>query len=225
MSSLTVELQRPEPQPVVLDPKHAAILVIDVENEFLRPQGRAYLGERGERTLAPLAALLGQARAAGVPVIYMHSVRDADAQVFRVFDVHQHLLRGTWGAEYCEEIAPHRGEPVVDKTSHDCFNHTELEAVFERLGIIPCDTTVIVVGVALGVCVSAAVLGLSVRDYWAAVPLDCVAAKTEETELLAYQTFRHPAWAYNIALTRSDLIEFRPGIGAPRPAVASASAH
>jgi nicotinamidase-related amidase len=225
MSTRSVELRIPEARPVALDPKHAAVVVVDVENEFLRPEGRAYLGERGERTLAPLAALLGKARAAGVPIVYVHSVRDADADVFRVFDVHQHLLRGTWGAEYCDEIAPRPGEPVVDKTCHDCFNHTELEATLERLGVPPCDSTVIVTGVALGVCVSAAVLGFSVRDYWVAVPMDCVAAKTEEAELIAYQPYLHPAWVYNIALTQSDLIEFRPGLGVPRMAIAAASSH
>src|SRR5437763_10698702 len=101
MSVKSVDLQVPAPRPVTLDPKHAAVVVVDVENEFLRPDGRAYLGERGERTLAPLAALLGKARAAGVPIVYVHSVRDADADVFRVFDVHEHLVRGSWGAEYC----------------------------------------------------------------------------------------------------------------------------
>jgi nicotinamidase-related amidase len=222
MSTRSAELQVPKPGPIALDPKHTAVVVVDVENEFIRPAGRAYLGERGERTLAPLAGLLASARAASVPIVYVHSVRDPDAQVFRVFDVHEHLLRGSWGAEYCEEIAPRPGEPVVDKTSHDCFNHTQLEAVLERLGVPPCDSTIIITGVGLGVCVTAAVLGFSVRDYWVAVPMDCVAARTEESELVAYQPFLHRAWSYNIALTRSDLIEFRPGIGVPRARAAAA---
>lgn len=225
MSSLSVDLRAPEPRPVVLDPRHAAVVVVDVENEFLREEGRAYLGERGERILEPLSALLGRARAARVPVVYVHSVRDVGQRVFRVFKVHEHLLRGSWGAEYCEEIAPRPGEPVVDKTSHDCFNHTELETVLESLGIRPGDSTVVVTGVALGVCVTAAVLGFSVRDYWVSVPMDCVAAKTEEAEIVAYQPFLHPAWAYNVALTRSDLIEFRPGVGAPGTEVATAHAR
>jgi nicotinamidase-related amidase len=225
MSTKTAELQVPEPRSVALDPEHTAIVVVDVENEFMRPAGRAYLGERAERILAPLAALLAKARAAGAPIVYIHSVRDPDAQVFRVFEVHEHLLRGSWGAEYCEEIAPQPGDPVVDKTSHDCFNHTELETVLARLGVPPCDSTVMVTGVGLGVCVLAAVLGFSVRDYWVAVPMDCVAARTEESELVAYQPFLQRAWGYNIALTRSDLIEFSPGIGVPRAQAAAASVH
>jgi hypothetical protein len=75
---------------------------------------------------------------------------------------------------------------------------------------------VIVTGVALGVCVTAAVLGFSVREYWVGVPMDCVASRTEADELPIYQMLQVPGWAYNVALTRSDLIEFRPGLGAPR---------
>src|SRR5262249_9871421 len=158
MATRTVELRVPEPRPVVLDPRHTAVVVVDVEHEFLRPDGRRYMGERAERTLAPLAELLGRARDAGVPVVYVHSVRDADNAEFTVFGLDEHLIRGTWGAEYCAEIAPRPDEPVVDKECHDCFNHTQLEAVLKQLGITPCDHTVIVTGVALDVCVSHAAL-------------------------------------------------------------------
>jgi nicotinamidase-related amidase len=225
MATRTVELAVPEPRPVVLDPRHTAVVVVDVEHEFLRSGGRRYMGERAERTLAPLAELLGRARDAGVPVVYVHSVRDADNAEFTVFGKDEHLMRGTWGAEYCAEIAPREGEPVVDKECHDCFNHTELEAVLKELGITPCDHTVIVTGVALDVCVSHAVLGFSVRDYWVTVPMDCVASRTEDAEVVAYQHFMHSAYEYNIALTRSDLIELRPGVGAPRLAGATAGAR
>ncbi len=223
MAETTVSLPVPEPRALTLDPKHAAVVVVDVENEFMRPSGRRYMGPYAERILAPLAELLGRARAAGVPVVYVHSVREPDNPEFTVFKVDEHLIRGSWGAEYCDEIAPRPGEPVVDKECHDCFNRTQLEATLARLGIHPCEHTVIVTGVAIGLCVSHAVLGFSVRDYWVAVPMDCVAAMTEEAELIAYQPFLHPAWAYNIALTRSDLVEFRPGLGAPRAEVAAAS--
>jgi nicotinamidase-related amidase len=223
MATRTIELQVPEPQPIALDPRHAAVVVVDVENEFMRPEGTRYLGKYAERILGPLASLLAKARAADVPAIYVHSVRDADQPAFTVFKLAHHLMRGTWGAEYCEEIDPQPGEPIVDKTCHDCFNHTELEAVLERLGIRPCETTVIVTGVALGVCVTAAVNGFSVREYWVAVPTDCASAGSEEADLIAYQPFLHRAWAYNVSVTRSDLIEFRPGIGAPHAKLAAAT--
>jgi ureidoacrylate peracid hydrolase len=224
MADVTIRLAAPEPRPMALDPAHAAVVVVDVENEFCSPGGKRYMGERGEAILRPLAGLLDRARAAGVPVIYVHSVREADNPEFTVFHVGEHLMRGSWGAEYCDAIAPQPGEPVVDKECHDCFNHTKLEAVLARLGVRPCGHTVIVTGVALGVCVSHAVLGFSVRDYWVAVPMDCAAASTEAMETVAYQPMLHSAYAYNVAITRSDLIEFRQGIGSGfgRTAVASA---
>jgi ureidoacrylate peracid hydrolase len=223
MGETTISLPVPEPRALTLDPKHAAVVVVDVENEFMRPSGNRYMGRYAERILEPLATLLARAREAGVPIIYVHSVREKNNPEFTVFKVDEHLIRGTWGAEYCEEIAPRPGEPVVDKECHDCFNHTELEAVLQRLGITPCDHTVIVTGVALGVCVTHAVLGFSVRDYWVAVAMDCVSGKSEEAELVSYQPFMHRAYAYNVALTRSDLVEFRPGVGAPQGAEAAAA--
>src|SRR5437868_2298494 len=225
MAEMTVRLEVPEPRPLAVDPAHAAVVVVDVENEFCSEGGKRYMGERGEAILGPLAALLDRARAAGVPVFYVHSVREPDNAEFTVFKVDEHLIRGSWGAEYCAAIAPRPGEPVVDKECHDCFNHTELEAVLARLGILPCEHMVIVTGVALGVCVSHAVLGFSVRDYWVAVPMDCTASRTEDAEVVAYQHFMHSAYEYNIALTRSDLIELRPGVGAPSLAGATAGAR
>ena len=225
MAEVTVRLPVPEPWALTLDPQRTALVVVDVENEFLREGGRRYMGERAERILSPLAALLDRARAAGVPIVYVHSVREPGNPEFTVFKVDEHLLRGSWGAEYCEEIAPQPGEPVIDKQSHDCFNHTELEAVLARLGIRPCEYTVIVTGVALDVCVAHAVLGFSVRDYWVAVPMDCVASRTEEAEIVAYQHFMHRAYAYNVALTCSDLIELRAGAETRSSAAATAAAR
>jgi nicotinamidase-related amidase len=213
---MTVTLPVPEPRALTLDPAHTAVVVVDVENEFIKDGGRRFMGERGEAILAPLAGLLARARAANVPLIYVHSVRDPDNPEFTVFKVGEHLLRGSWGAEYCAEIAPRPGEQIVDNECHDCVRAPDMEQVLARLGIRPCDSTIVVTGVALDVCVSHAALGFSVRDYWVAVPTDCVACKTELAEVIAYQKFMHSAYAYNMTITRSDLISFEAGAGAPR---------
>jgi hypothetical protein len=51
-----------------------------------------------------------------------------------------------------------------------------------------------------------------------------VASRTEEAEVVAYQRFLHSAYAYNMDVTRSDLIEFRPGVGAPTAKRAASAA-
>src|SRR5215217_2717426 len=68
MAKRTVELTVPEPRALTLDPRHTAIVVVDVEHEFLRPEGVRYLGPRAEHILAPMARLLDRARQAEVPI-------------------------------------------------------------------------------------------------------------------------------------------------------------
>ena len=225
MATTAVRLPVPDPRTLTLDPRNVAVLVIDLENEFMRPAGRSYLGARAERILGPAATLLGRARAASVPIVYSLSVREPGDHEFTVFQRGKALLRGTWGAQFCDEIAPEPGEVIVEKRSHDCFNHTAMEATLARLGIRPCTHTVIVVGVGIQICVWCAVRGLSVRDFWAAVPMDCVAGASPDVELVTYQHLMHPAYSYNVALTRSDLIEFRPGVGAPTAELAASAAR
>jgi nicotinamidase-related amidase len=225
MATASVRLPVPEPRALTLDPQHAAVLVIDLENEFMRPEGRSYLGARAECILGPVATLLGRARASSVPIVYSLSVREREDHEFTVFKRAEALIRGSWGAQFCDEIAPQPGDPIVEKRSHDCFNHTEMEATLARLGIRPCTHTVIVVGVGIQICVWCAVRGLSVRDFWAAVPMDCVAGASPDVELVTFQHLMHHAYSYNVALTRSDLIEFRPGVGAPTAEEAVAAAR
>jgi nicotinamidase-related amidase len=121
MADTTVQLRVPEPGPLALDPQHAAVLIVDLENEFMHPHGLSYLGARAERILPNVAALLDQARAVGIPVIYSRSVREPDDAEFTVFKRKRHLLRGSWGAEFSPEIAPLPGDPIVEKRSHDCW--------------------------------------------------------------------------------------------------------
>ena len=53
MTTRTVELRIPEPRPVVLDPTHAAVVVVDVENEFSAAGGPSL--PRGARRAHPSA--------------------------------------------------------------------------------------------------------------------------------------------------------------------------
>ena len=94
MAEVTIQLKAPEPRALALDPAHAAVVVVDVENEFCTEGGRRYMGERGEAILRPLAGLLDRRAGFRVPVIYVHSVREADNPEFTVFHVDEHLMRG-----------------------------------------------------------------------------------------------------------------------------------
>jgi nicotinamidase-related amidase len=97
-----------------------ALLVIDVQRElvdYLPPQRRTEL-------LSTLGATLERARSAGIPVVYVR--HDGGAS---------ELTPGTPGWEIAHEIAPHAGEPIVDKRFPDSFRETNLADVLGGLDV------------------------------------------------------------------------------------------
>ena len=105
MAEVTIQLKAPEPRALALDPK-SALVVVDVENEFIAPGRDTATWASAVRTPGPASRLAGPRACRGRPVIYVHSVREATNPEFTVFNVDEHLMRGSWGAEYCEEIVP-----------------------------------------------------------------------------------------------------------------------
>lgn len=100
--------------------RETALLVVDVQvGQIERPVFRAaeVLGHIGE--------LLGRARAAGAPVVYVrHETPEGElfAPGSRAWEIHP-------------SVAPAAGEPVVAKRAADAFHETELREVLERLGV------------------------------------------------------------------------------------------
>lgn len=204
---MKVELSVAELQAVTLDPRDSALVIVDMQNEYLSPDGKRFLA-RGAAALNALVPLLEQFRSVGSKVIHVQSVRSRDCLEFTVFAQAPKLLENTWGAEIVATLAPRAQEPVVEKNSHDPFNNTTMERVLAASGLRPGRSRIVVTGVATQGCVDCAVTGFSVRDYVVYVPIDCTAAATEELELLGFAHFFGRGYEYNVFPTRSDLIGF-----------------
>jgi nicotinamidase-related amidase len=192
---------------VTIDSANSALVIVDMENEFLKPGGRHYMRGRAERATANLRALLSRFRSNGMNVIYVQSVRATTNSLFTVFGQSPIVIEGTWNAEIVDELKPLAGEPIVRKQSPDCFNHTTMEAVLAALDLTPGRSHIVVAGCSTNGCVDCAVVGFSVRDYRVSVPVDCTAAMTESAELLGYSHFFGLGFEHNVTPTRSDLIQ------------------
>jgi nicotinamidase-related amidase len=201
-----VELTVPQPAAVAVDPSTTALVIIDMQNDFAKAGGVSQLHPRRGQVIAPIQRLLGRCREAGLPVIYVQSLRDPDSPEFRVFGVKPYVLRGSWGAQFVDELVPLPGEPVVEKNSHDPFAYTRMERVLADRGIRPSDWTIIVVGLGLTNCVSCAVSGFSVRQYRVLLPMDCTASASWAEDLCNYARYIQPGYSYNVTLTASESI-------------------
>ena len=204
---MLIELDYPAPVAVELAAANTLLLIIDMENENVHPEGALYIGKPVRRIIPKIAELRRKVRQAGGRVVHTQSVRAPDALEFTVFKNTLRKLEGSWGAELIDELKPAAGEPLVVKRTHDCFYRTEMDALLERLGIMPGQSSVIVTGISTRNCVQSAVMAFSVRDYRVYVPMDCTAQKDEKEVLQVFSLFTSFGYKHNVTMTRSDLIE------------------
>jgi len=150
----------------------AAVLVVDMLEEFVR--GRLRAGA-AEEIVPRIAGLLDAARRLGVPVIHVvdSHVPVVDAE-FRLWG--PHAVKGSEESRIVEELGPREGDYVVAKRRYDGFVYTDLDLLLRELGV----DTVIVTGIHTHICVQQTVLGAFYRGYRVIVPVDCVAAASEE---------------------------------------------
>lgn len=153
-----------------LEPGRTALVVIDMQNDFLSPDGW-YAGagvdiEHMRRAIAPTRALVAAAREQGVPVIWTrHGFRDAaDAGVFatlRDFLKEGGLRQGTWGYEHYDEMDARPDDWYVEKNRLSGFYATNLDLILRGLKA----DTVLICGVLTNQCVKATAVDANFRDY------------------------------------------------------------
>ncbi len=178
-----------EPGPFPLPEGKVALIVIDMQRDFLLPGGFGEtLGNDVsllQKVVPPLAEVLAAARESGLLVIHTREGHLPDLSDCppaklqrgkpsqRIGDVGPHgriLIRGEYGHDIIDELAPIDGEIVIDKPGKGAFYATELGAILEDAGI----THLIVTGVTTEVCVHTTVREANDRGFDALVLSDCV---------------------------------------------------
>lgn len=144
-------------------------VIVDMLNDFLRPEGRLYF-PKGQAVARPLAALKAACRAAGVPVLYVCDAHPENSAEFAHWP--PHCLAGSWGAAVVDELAPEPGDLVLHKDALSFFSAPVAEPLLRGLGV----TRLVVAGVATEYCVRACVLDAAARGYRVSVARDAVAS-------------------------------------------------
>jgi nicotinamidase-related amidase len=180
-----------EPYPFDLEPGSCALLIIDMQRDFLEPGGfGAALGNDVgmlRRAIEPTRRVLAAVRDRRIPVIHTReghrpdltdlppAKRDRGRLATRIGDLGpmgRILVRGEPGHDIIPELAPVAGEPVVDKPGKGAFHATDLEAMLRNRGI----AQLIVCGVTTEVCVNTTVREANDRGFECLVLEDCVAS-------------------------------------------------
>jgi nicotinamidase-related amidase len=179
------------PEPITIEARHAALVVIDMQRDFIEPGGFGEtLGNDVSllrAAIEPCRALLAGARAAGMLVIHTREGHRPDlsdaprAKVERgapslrigaAGPMGRILIRGEPGHDIIPELYPIAGEPVIDKPGKGAFYATELGPILHYHDI----RELIVCGVTTEVCVHTTVREANDRGYRCIVPSDCCAS-------------------------------------------------
>ena len=178
-----------EPYDFDFAPDECALLIIDMQRDFLEPGGFGEsLGNDVallRKTIAPNERLLRAWRGAGLQVIHTREGHRADlADLPRAKKIRARsaltigdpgpmgriLVRGERGHDIIPELYPLPDEPVIDKPGKGAFFATDLHAMLVNRGI----EYLIICGVTTEVCVHTTVREANDRGYDCLVPSDCV---------------------------------------------------
>jgi ureidoacrylate peracid hydrolase len=188
---------------VKIDPKKTALLVIDMQNDWILKEGAAAkLGfllwqevEKG-RTIENIQRMVKVARDYAIPIFHVRTVyrRDFSDVANTVTDFSLELRKrnpskspkdymkdvcivtgGTWGSKFVDELQPEESDYVITKKRSSAFYNTDLELHLNSIGV----RTLIITGIATDGCVDATVHDAESRDFNIIVLTDCTAA-TEE---------------------------------------------
>ncbi len=160
--------------------KRRALLVVDMLNGFLDPEGSLYCGDAAREMIPYVRRRIRACDRRGDPVVFACDRHRPDDPEFEQWD--PHCVEGTWEAQIIPELPVPDESLVVAKATINPFFETRLDEVLAELGT----ETVEVVGVCTNICVLYAAMELRVRTYEVRVPRKGVAtfdAEAHETAL------------------------------------------
>ncbi|GGO37083.1 hypothetical protein GCM10010991_32130 [Gemmobacter aquaticus] len=177
---MTTVLLQAEPGPIPIAASRCALVIIDMQRDFLEPGGFGEtLGNDVsllQAAVGPCRAALAAARDAGMLVVHTREGHrpdlldaprakiDRGAPSKRIGDpgpMGRILIRGEPGHDIVPGLAPVDGEPVIDKPGKGAFHQTDLEQLLRNNAI----DTLIVCGVTTEVCVHTTIREANDRGY------------------------------------------------------------
>jgi len=172
-----------------LDPSTTAVLLIEYQNEFATKGGvlnPAVAGVMAENhMLANTAAVVAVARKKGATVMhapitfaegYGELTRHPYGILKGVVDG-KAFVKGTWGAQIIDELAPEKGDIVIEgKRGLDTFASTNLDFILRSKGI----KTLAIGGFLTNCCVESTMRTAYEHGFDVVTLVDCTAATSSE---------------------------------------------
>ncbi|SQI39756.1 Peroxyureidoacrylate/ureidoacrylate amidohydrolase RutB [Leminorella richardii] len=186
------------------DPAHTALIVIDMQRDFVEPNGfGAALGNDVSllrRAIEPCGRLLEAARRAEMLVIHTREghrpdlsdclpaklTRGGKTFIGEPGAMGRILVQGEPGHDIIPELYPIAGEPIIDKPGKGAFFSTDLHLILQTRAI----SSLIICGVTTEVCVQSTAREANDRGYEVLIPEDCCASYFPEFHRVALEMIK-----------------------------------
>jgi nicotinamidase-related amidase len=210
-----------EPFALDFDPGTTALVIIDMQRDFVLPGGfGGMLGNDTSLLLAavePIGRVLKVARGKGMLVIHTREghrpdlsdcppaklTRGGKTFIGEQGPMGRILIHGEQGHDIIEALYPQAGEPVIDKPGKGSFYATGLHQILLDRGI----KTLIVCGVTTEVCVHTTVREANDRGYECVVLRDCVASYFPEFHRVALEMIKAQGGIFGWVSNSGDFIK------------------
>jgi nicotinamidase-related amidase len=190
-----------------VNPSKTAVVLIEYQNDFTSDGGALHGAVKGVMDdtgmLANSQKMVEEARRAGATIVHAPiTFAEGYGELGNPDKVYGILkgvvdsnafVKGTWGAEICDEMAPQKGDIVVEgKRGLDTFATTNLDFVLRANDI----ETVILGGFLTNCCVESTMRTAYEHGYNVITLTDCTAATSSEEQTVAtsrdYPMFSKP---------------------------------
>ena len=184
---------------VRLDPARTALVVVDMQNDFVK-EGGSLLVPDAESTIPAIQALLALARESGMKVVFTQDTHTDGDPEWEIWP--EHVREGSWGWRIVDELAPREDETVIRKIRYDAFYGTHLDH-FLRLWDVD---TLVICGTVANICVHYTAASAALRWYSVVIPKDAISA-LDPFDLES--SLRQTAFLFNGSITTSEAIKVR----------------
>lgn len=170
-----------------VDPRRSALLVIDMQNDFVLPGHPMHVPMALDR-LPTMRRVVAASRAVGMPVVYTEHILLDTFDISPLETAYNPVLRtaglraGTDGARIVDELAPTPGDVVVRKHRYDAFHNTCLETVLATVSGPRGIDTVVIIGTLTEVCCDSTARGAYMRDFQVAFIGDATGGLSDESQ-------------------------------------------
>jgi len=170
MMTTTVEVPPYDIHPEVqVDPEKTALLVVDMQNDFVKEGGSLRVPD-AEGTIPQIRALLDLAHNTGMEVVYSQDTHNDGDPEWEIWP--EHTRENSWGWQIVDELAPLEGDVVLRKVRYDAFYGTHLDHFLRLWGT----ETLIICGTVANICVHYTAASAALRWYDIVIPRDATSA-------------------------------------------------